>query len=102
VPGRGAADRGEGARSTAANEPGYEPQRSAAGGSGRGSVVSDHRDRARLFRQVGTYLQDRRGEDAVLRALCAPEPLEEVWALPLEAFRAKMRRMLREALREAV
>lgn len=29
-----------------------------------------------------------------------PEPLEEVWLLPLEAFRVKLRRMVRAALRE--
>jgi hypothetical protein len=39
------------------------------------SGVSDHRDRARLFRQAVLYLLDRGGDEVVLGAFGDPETL---------------------------
>ena len=58
----------------------------------------EDRERADLFKQAVLWLEKKGGEDAVMRALGDPEPLEEAWQLEMTEFREALRERVREAL----
>jgi hypothetical protein len=60
--------------------------------------VSGYRERADLFKQAVLWLEEKGGEDAVMRALGDPEPLAAAWELELAEFKEVLRALAREAL----
>ena len=62
--------------------------------------MSNHQDRAQLFKQAVTYLADRGSEAAVLWVFGDPEPLNAAWELELTEFRGYLRTHIRKALKE--
>jgi hypothetical protein len=63
------------------------------------SLVTDHQDRASIFRQAVTYVHDQAGEADVLRVFGDPKPLDEAWELALEEFKQVLRERIREGLK---
>jgi hypothetical protein len=60
--------------------------------------VTAFRKRAELFKQAVLWLEEKGGEDAVMRAFGDPEPLEAAWRLEMDEFKETMRSLAREAL----
>ena len=56
------------------------------------------RKRAELFKQAVLWLEEKGGEDAVMRAFGDPEPLEATWQLEMDEFKETLRSLAREAL----
>jgi hypothetical protein len=60
--------------------------------------MNGYRERADLFKQAVLWLEEKGGEDAVMRAFGDPEPLEAAWQVDLPEFRKALRERAREAL----
>jgi hypothetical protein len=60
--------------------------------------VNGYRERADLFKRAVLWLEEKGGEDAVMRAFGDPEPLNMAWQLELSEFREALRALAREAL----
>ncbi len=59
--------------------------------------MSGHRERAELFKQAVLWLEEKGGEDAVMRAFGNPEPLEAAWQLEISEFRGAEKRRYEDA-----
>ena len=57
-------------------------------------------DRARieLFKKAVLWLEEKGGEDAVMRAFGDPDVLEAAWQLEMDEFKATLRLLAMEAL----
>ncbi len=60
--------------------------------------MNGYRERAELFKQAVLWVEEKGGEDAVVRAFGDPEPLEAAWELELPEFREALRERAREPL----
>ncbi len=60
--------------------------------------MNGYRERADLFKRAVLWLEEKGGEDAVMRAFGDPEPLTTAWQLELSEFREPLRALAREAL----
>lgn len=60
--------------------------------------MNSYRERADLFKQAVLWVEEKGGEDAVMRAFGDPEPLEATWQLEMDEFRGTLRSLAREAL----
>ena len=60
--------------------------------------MSGYRERADLFKQAVLWLEEKGGEDAVMRAFGDPKPLEAAWRLEVAEFKEVLRAFAREAL----
>jgi hypothetical protein len=60
--------------------------------------VKDYRRKAELCKQAVLWLEEKGGEDAVMRAFGDPEPLEAAWKLEMAEFKETLRSLAREAL----
>ena len=60
--------------------------------------MNGYMERADLFKQAVLWVEEKGGEDAVMRAFGDPEPLEAAWRLEMDEFKETMRSLAREAL----
>jgi hypothetical protein len=60
--------------------------------------VNGYREGADLFKKAVLWLEERGGEDAVMRAFGDPVPLEAAWQLELSEFKKTLQALAREAL----
>jgi hypothetical protein len=60
--------------------------------------VNGYRQRADLFKQAVLWVEEKGGEDAVMRAFGDPDLLDTAWQLEMEEFKASLRFLAMEAL----
>jgi hypothetical protein len=60
--------------------------------------MNGYRERAELFKKAVLWLEEKGGEDAVMKAFGDPDLLDAAWQLEMDDFKGTLRLLAMEAL----